>query len=403
MSFYHWRPYVTVQQRQAQARREVAKLEKKGRKTAPVTIAGRAITTSFWGKAWCSNLERYSDFANRLPRGRTYVRNGSVVDLQISSGEVTALVAGSSLYEITIKVTPVKTQQWKSICRDCAGSIDSLVELLQGRLAKGVMDRVCRAGDGLFPSPAEITLDCSCPDWADMCKHVAAVLYGVGARLDHSPKLLFLLRDVDETELIAGAGEGAPLAATPVSGKVLGGDVAALFGLEMADDDAPAPGSAGPAPPADRAANGGGGPVARSRGGPSTKSASPPKRKRVGAAKPAASDPAAMKAGGVRSRGPHIGMPTAPPPASSITAMKGATSKPASSKAAAPKPAVPKPASSKAAAPKPVASKPVSPKKPALESFASEGTPPLPVAAKAPSSTPKRRKSIQVGEGVIRP
>jgi len=68
------------------------------------------------------------------------------------------------------------------------------------------MDRVCREGDGLFPSPAEIKLSCSCPDWADMCKHVASALYGVGARLDQKPQLLFVLRGVDENELIAGAG-----------------------------------------------------------------------------------------------------------------------------------------------------------------------------------------------------
>src|SRR5689334_10459230 len=136
----------------------------------------------------------------------------------------------------------------ESICRDCAGTIDSLVELLQGRLSKGVMDRVCRKGDGLFPSPQEIKLSCSCPDWADMCKHVAAALYGVGARLDRKPELLFKLRGVDENELLAVAGKDVPLSKTaPAAGKVLDdGDVAALFGLEMAgpvgaDPSAPIP------------------------------------------------------------------------------------------------------------------------------------------------------------------
>ena len=173
-----------------------------------MTIEGRTIAKSFWGKSWCSNLERYSDFANRLPRGRTYVRNGSVVDLQIAKGEVLAFVSGSELYKIKIDIAPVAARRWKAICRDCAGTINSLVELLQGRLAKGVMDRVCREGDGLFPSPDEIKLSCSCPDWADMCKHVAAALYGVGARLDEQPRLLFVLRGVDESELLAGAGAG---------------------------------------------------------------------------------------------------------------------------------------------------------------------------------------------------
>ena len=121
--------------------------------------------------------------------------------------------------------------------RDCAGTIDSLVELLQGRLSKGVMDRVCREGDGLFPAPKEIKLSCSCPDWADMCKHVAAVLYGVGARLDEKPQLLFVLRGVDENELLAAAGqELARTTAVPCTAKILEeSDVAALFGLEMAE------------------------------------------------------------------------------------------------------------------------------------------------------------------------
>ena len=237
MSWYEWREYVPVAERRRQAQQKLKKLTKKGQPVSPVAIEGRTIAKSFWGKSWCTNLERYSDFENRLPRGRTYVRNGSVVDLQIARGEVSAFVSGSELYKIKITITPVAAKGWKSICRDCAGSIDSLVELLQGRLAKGVMDRVCREGDGLFPSPKEIKLSCSCPDWADMCKHVAAALYGVGARLDEQPRLLFVLRGVDENELLAAAGPDASLTkAAPTGEKVLDdSDVAALFGLEMAD------------------------------------------------------------------------------------------------------------------------------------------------------------------------
>jgi uncharacterized Zn finger protein len=238
MSWYAWRPYVPVAQRRRQAEKELKRRKKKGQSVAPVIIDGRTIAKSFWGKSWCENLERYSDYENRLPRGRTYVRNGSVIDLQIKKGEVLASVSGSSLYDIKIAIAPVKAARWKSICRDCAGSIDSLVELLQGRFAKGVMDRVCREGDGLFPSPKEIKLSCSCPDWADMCKHVAATLYGVGARLDEKPQLLFALRGVDESDLLAGAGDDLSLK-TAAPAKVLDGDdVAALFGLEMAEEEA---------------------------------------------------------------------------------------------------------------------------------------------------------------------
>jgi uncharacterized Zn finger protein len=237
MSHFGWHPYVPVAEKRRQAERKLAKLKKQGQSVAPVTIEGRTVARSFWGKSWCINLERYSDYENRVPRGRTYVRNGSVVDLQIAKGEVVAMVAGSALYKIKITIAPVTAARWKAICRDCAGAIDSLVELLQGRLAKGVMDRVCREGDGLFPSPEEIKLSCSCPDWADMCKHVAAALYGVGARLDERPHLLFVLRGVDENELLASAGQDLALTrAAPSAAKVLDdSDVAALFGLEMAE------------------------------------------------------------------------------------------------------------------------------------------------------------------------
>ena len=236
MSYFEWRPYVSVAERRRQAQNQLAKLKKKGQALAPVTIEGRIIAKSFWGKSWCENLERYSDYENRLPRGRTYVRNGSVLDLQIAKGEVVAKVAGSSLYTVKATIAPVKAPRWKAICRDCAGTIDSLVELLQGRLAKGVMDRVCQERDGLFPAPEEIKLSCTCPDWADMCKHVAAVLYGVGARLDQRPQLLFVLRGVDENDLLAGA-DLASVKSTPRSKATVleDTDMAALFGLEMAD------------------------------------------------------------------------------------------------------------------------------------------------------------------------
>src|ERR1700733_8406358 len=223
MDYWGWKPYVSVAERRRKAAREMAQRKKQGYAVAPVTIEGRAIVKTFWGKAWCDNLERYSDFANRLPRGRTYVRNGSVVDLQIQPGSIQALVSGSQLYEVTLKIAPVAKHRWKSICEDCAGAIDSLVELLQGRFSKGVMERICRQSQGLFPSPAEIKLSCSCADWAGMCKHVAAVLYGVGARFDHEPELLFRLREVDEKDLIVKAGKALPLAKrAPGAAKMLG-------------------------------------------------------------------------------------------------------------------------------------------------------------------------------------
>ncbi len=235
------RPYVPVATRRRKAALEVAKLAKKGQPATPVTIEGRTIARTFWGKAWCENLERYSDYANRLPRGRTYVRNGSVVDLKISADGVTALVSGSKLYRVQVTVAPVPTERWRSLCRDCAGAIDSLVELLQGRFSQGVMERLCVKNTGLFPAPSEIKLACSCSDWASMCKHVAAVLYGIGARLDERPELLFTLRQVDEKELIAQAGKALPVGRkVPAAQKVLASDgLAELFGLELGEEERP--------------------------------------------------------------------------------------------------------------------------------------------------------------------
>jgi uncharacterized Zn finger protein len=233
--YYGWKPYVSVAERRRKAEREMQKLRKKGHPVSPVVIEGRSIARTYWGKAWCDNLERYSDFSNRVPRGRTYVRNGSVVDLQIAPGEVSALVSGSDIYKVAVKVAAVPKARWTSICTDCAGAIDSLVELLQGRFSNGVMERICQRKTGLFPAPAEIQFSCSCPDWASMCKHVAAVLYGTGARLDEQPELLFKLRKIDEKDLIAKAGEGLPLSKKgPAEEKVLAADgLSELFGLEM--------------------------------------------------------------------------------------------------------------------------------------------------------------------------
>lgn len=234
--FYGFRPYVSVGIRRAQAARELAKLRKKGRHLSPVVIEGRQIARTFWGAAWCDNLERYSDFANRLPRGRTYVRNGSVVDLQVGPGRVTALVSGSAMYDVKVTVGPVPRARWSAICKDCSGAIDSLIELLRGRFSKSVMTRLCQDKAGLFPSPKEIHFTCSCPDWASMCKHVAAVLYGIGARLDGQPELLFTLRKVDQQDLIAKAGSVlSKTGRRPASARVLAGDdLAEMFGIDMA-------------------------------------------------------------------------------------------------------------------------------------------------------------------------
>lgn len=243
---FDWKRYVSVAERRRKAEVAAARFGAVGKDFSPVIVSGRSIALTFWGKAWCRNLERYSDFTNRLPRGRTYVRAGAVVDLRIGAGEILARVSGSSLYETTVTVAALPKARWQTLSADCAGSIDSLVDLMQGRLSGPVMERICREGSGLFPSNREIAFRCSCPDWAAMCKHVAAVLYGVGARLDESPELLFTLRKVDAAALVARASEGLAVGGKPVNGRRVldSSKIAELFGIEMAGAPA-APARAG--------------------------------------------------------------------------------------------------------------------------------------------------------------
>lgn len=249
---WDYKPYVSVAARRAQAEKAAQKAVKAGQALDPVKVQGRGITKTFWGKAWCDNLEAYSDFENRLPRGRTYVRNGSVIDLQIQPGKITAKVMGSTLYQVAIDITALPQAQWQALVQDCTGSIATLVELLQGRLSQAVMERLCVPQTGMFPAPRQIKMACSCPDWAGMCKHVAATLYGVGARLDDRPELLFTLRQVDASDLLTAQAAVTPARAKkPAKTRVLeDAALADVFGIELAETDAPA----APAPRKRRAA-----------------------------------------------------------------------------------------------------------------------------------------------------
>jgi uncharacterized Zn finger protein len=237
---FQWRPYVPVARRKANAKAYAIKLAKKEKRTlAPVELVGRTIAATFWGKAWCENLEQYSDFASRLPRGRSYVRNGSVIDLQIERGKIKAIVSGSEIYRVTIDINTLPAAVWSRIKKDCARSVDSLIDLLQGKFDQGVMERLSRCDGGLFPQPKEIKMACSCPDWAGMCKHIAATLYGVGARLDIDPELLFALRAVDHLELISQAVDADNLGQA-FQGKsdslLSGSNLGEIFGIEIEGD-----------------------------------------------------------------------------------------------------------------------------------------------------------------------
>ena len=234
---WSFRPYVSVAEKRARAARAMARIaRKRGRAAEPVVLSrrGRGVATTFWGKAWCDNLERYMDFANRLPLGRTYVRNGSVVDLAIARGTVEAFVAGSELYAVTVHIVQLQRARWRRVVTRCTGRIGSLVALLRGELSGEVLAVLADAKEGLFPAPREITMECSCPDWAGMCKHVAAVLYGVGARLDAKPELFFTLRQVDQTELLSSATSGAISRGGAGSRKRIAAEkLADVFGIEI--------------------------------------------------------------------------------------------------------------------------------------------------------------------------
>ena len=236
----------TVGELRAQAEKKIKSLKRSGKKLQPVEAATSRglIAKSFWGKAWCKHLEAFSDYAYRLPRGRSYIRHGAVIDLKVEPKQVTALVNGSELYELTVNIDPLDPKKWAAIKARCQGKIGSLIELLQGKLSDEIMSLVVDKNIGLFPKPKEIHFNCNCPDWADMCKHVAAALYGVGARLDESPELLFKLRGVDHTELIAIDDAANELTKTSSSRRrrtLDNDDLGDVFGIDLDDEDAPAP------------------------------------------------------------------------------------------------------------------------------------------------------------------
>jgi len=225
-----WGVYVPVRNRIAQAKKKMQMLQKKGQKIEPICIEGRKIAHKFWGIKWCEHLESFADYANRLPRGRTYVRNGSVCHLRVQESICEAFVSGSSVYTVTVNITKLGQDKWRAIKDRCSGKIGSMLELLQGKLSTHVMQVVADHREGLFPRANEIQYTCSCPDWAGMCKHVAAVLYGIGSRLDQQPELLFTLRGVNPSELVSTQ---LNLETTTATDQIDASDLGALFGIDL--------------------------------------------------------------------------------------------------------------------------------------------------------------------------
>ena len=243
MGYWSYYPrYVTIAEKKAKAVRKLKQLKKKNPDIEPILLEGRSIARTWWGKSWNLNLERYADYSNRIGRGRSYLRHGAVLDLRIDSGKVESLVQGtrSKPYSVGIKIKAINKKTWQGIKADCKGKLDSLQELLAGKFPKALGEIFTARGEGLFPSPKEIEFSCSCPDWAYMCKHVAATLYGIGARLDEDPALFFKLRKVKMKDLITQAVEDETRKllkkAKKKTGRIIAeSDIADVFGIEMED------------------------------------------------------------------------------------------------------------------------------------------------------------------------
>ena len=248
MGYGYYPRYVSVAEKRARAEKKIRQLRKKQPDIQPVILAGQALATTWWGKAWNKNLERYADYSNRIGRGRSYVRHMAVVDLKIAPGRVDALVQGtrSAPYKVRISIAGIQKKNWQAIKKKCRQELSSLPDLLAGKFPRKLEDVFMVRDRGLFPTPSEISFDCSCPDWADMCKHVAATLYGVGARLDENPALFFTLRKVDMEDLVDAAVRertDAIIAQKPgASSRLIDDDkLSDLFGLDI-DIDLPGPG-----------------------------------------------------------------------------------------------------------------------------------------------------------------
>lgn len=236
MSWYY---YSDAKEAKARVKREIAKRQKKGEpfQVLEAPKGNSKLAKTFWGKAWNDNLESYHDYEYRLPRGRSYLRQGNVYDLTLTAGEVSATVAGSELYDVTITLKPLPKDEWEAIKEKCAGQVASMLDLLAGKLGEGVLKIITDKESGLFPKSEEIRFSCSCPDHADMCKHVAATLYGVGVKLDTQPDLFFVLRSVDPTELLGSSALGVT---TQTDVGLADEDLSALFGIELEPEPTPA-------------------------------------------------------------------------------------------------------------------------------------------------------------------
>ncbi len=236
-----WYQREEAEDHSARKQLELARRRKHGAALVPMVApqGSRKLVSTFWGKAWCQHLEKYSDYEYRLPRGRSYLRQGQVYDLSVEPGMLRALVLGSSMYEVEVRIAPLNAEDWGRMQSACAGQVGSLLDLLSGNLGAGVMSVICERDGGIFPAPKEIKMSCSCPDWADMCKHVAAVMYGVGVLFDRDAALFFRLRQVDPADLLAAGAQELLSSTTGADEGLSGEDLSGLFGIDLTPEDSP--------------------------------------------------------------------------------------------------------------------------------------------------------------------
>jgi uncharacterized Zn finger protein len=232
---------LSVADLQAKAAKQLEKLKKQGKNPTPVEIAGRNIANTFIGKAWCENLESYRDSRACIDRGRSYVRNGAVVDMQIKKNKVHALVVGSALYKVELEFEAIAETRWTKLIRECAGKT-SMLDLLQGELPQEIAEILCQRPGGICPTAGELDFQCTCPDagWDDVCKHVAAVMYGIGHLIDSTPELIFSIRGVAQQELVQKASTASlSERLLPKEKRLSQDDLSGIFGidLELADED----------------------------------------------------------------------------------------------------------------------------------------------------------------------
>lgn len=194
---------------EAQARRELIELKSAGEEVRPVVGTTRKLAAHFWGSAWMKHLALCESGGWSLSAGRTLLRHGCVLDLQLEAGLIRARVMEERLHDVEIALDPLDGERLEELRTICSGKIDSLVPLLEGTLDDALLATLCNAETGLLPEPGAWHMSCTCPDWSEPCPHAAAAIYAAGILIDAEPSLLFRLRQVSPEDLLQSPAEKA--------------------------------------------------------------------------------------------------------------------------------------------------------------------------------------------------